>query len=260
MISTYLTGLFGLEGEVALVTGASRGLGKAIALALSKAGADVIVAARNSQLLEETAAEISSWGRRSLPIVVDISNTESIRDMVENALKEFGKIDILVCNAGIYIVKRVTDLTLQDWDATVKTNLTSAFYCSQLVGKHMIERKKGKIIFISSAQGKLGVKTSGAYGPSKAGLIQLAKVLCAEWSRFGINVNAIAPGSLETDMISSMINDPRTNERLLHMMPMRRHGKPEELAGLVVFLASNASNYLTGATITIDGGWSNCKL
>lgn len=257
---TYLNRLFGLDGEVALVTGASRGLGKAIAVALSRAGADVIVAARNRQLLEETAAEINSSGRRSLPIVVDISNAESIKGMVENAVKGFGKIDILVSNAGIYIAKRMTDLTLQDWDATVKTNLASAFYCAQLVGKHMIERKKGKIIFISSTQGKLGVNTSGAYGPSKAGLIQLAKVLCAEWSRFGINVNAIAPGSFETDMMSPMINDPKTNERLLHMTPMRRHGKSEELAGLVIFLASNASNYITGATITIDGGWSNCKV
>ncbi|MGA2317196.1 MAG: SDR family oxidoreductase [Thermodesulfobacteriota bacterium] len=259
-MAMYLNDLFGLGGEVALVTGATRGLGKAIALALSKAGADVAVAARNKQLLEKTASEIAALGRRSLPIVVDISDTESIRGMVENAIKGFGKIDILVCNAGVLISKRMTDLTLKDWDTTIKTNLTSAFYCAQLVGRHMIDRKKGKIIFISSAQGKMGVNGSCAYGPSKAGLIQLVKGLAVEWSRFGVNVNAIAPGGFETDMMSPIINDPKANERALQMIPMRRYGKPEELAGLVILLASKASDYITGTTIIIDGGWSNSKL
>lgn len=259
-MTTYFDQLFGLDGEVALVTGASRGLGKAIAIALSNAGADLIVAARNEQLLGETASQIAALGKKSLSVVVDVCNAESIRRMVETAVKGFGKIDILVCNAGILISKRMTDLTLEDWDITIKTNLASAFYCAQLVGQHMIDRKRGKIIFVSSAQGKTGVNGSCAYGPSKAGLIQLTRGLAVEWARFGVNVNAIAPGGFETDMMSPIINNPKANERALQMTPMQRYGKPEELAGVVILLASKASDYITGTTITIDGGWSNSKL
>lgn len=259
-MATFLDDLFGLGGEVALVTGASRGLGKAIALGLSKAGADVAVAARNKQLLEKTTSEIMSLGRRSLPIAVDISEPRSVEDMVESVIKHFGKIDILVCNAGILISKRMIDLDLNDWNTTINTNLTSAFHCAQLVGVHMIKRKKGKIILISSAQGKRGVNGSCAYGPSKAALMQLVRGLAVEWSRFRVNVNAIAPGGFETDMMSPIINDPKANERALQMIPMRRYGRPEELAGIAILLASKASDYITGTTIIVDGGWSSSKL
>lgn len=243
-----------LNGKVALVTGGGRGLGKAIARALAEAGADVAVLSRTAREIEQTAQEIVEMGRRALAISADILQVRDVERAVSRILQELGQIDILVNNSGVAIVKPILDLTLEEWNRVIQTNLTGIFIVSKTVGKHMVERKQGKVINMASVAGVRGVTTLSAYAASKAGVIQLTRCMAAEWVRYNIRVNAIAPGYFYTSMSAPGLDDEKIRDMILSKIPLRRVGQPEELGPLAVYLASDASDFMTGETIFIDGG------
>lgn len=246
--------LLRLDGMVALVTGAGRGLGKAMALALAEAGSDVVCAARTKAQIEETCAEIELRGRKGMAIPADITSSGSVDRMVSGAVAEFGKIDILVNNAGVGIGKPFCDVTDDEWDLVMNANLRGAFYCTRAAGRGMIERRQGKVINISSILGIRGYQNFVSYCVSKGAITQLTRALALEWARYHINVNAIAPGAFTTAFNEEAYADDKFREASLKRIPFRRFGRAEELGPLVVFLASKASDYMTGETIYIDGG------
>jgi len=248
--------LFNLRDKVALVTGAGKGLGKSMALALSESGAHVVVVSRTLSEIEATAREIQENGVKSLPIALDVTKEEDVVRMVETILREFQTIDILVNNVGTFIGGPLVELSLGDWHKMLEINLTSTYLCSKVVGKHMVEKQKGKIINTSSALGVFGARDSGAYCASKGGVIQLTKALAIEWAKYNINVNSIAPYALETDMTRTMLEDEKVKKAILSKIPLKRIGQPADLSGAVVFLASKASDYITGQVIFVDGGFS----
>lgn len=262
-----------VDGKVAIVTGGGRGIGKAIALVLAEAGADVAVAARSRDQIEQTAEEIRKLRRRALAIPTDVSNEDQVKELVDKVISEFGKIDILCNSAGILLFKPVAVLpgvklpgwesagdnwdkpqTLEDWDKVLDTNLTSAFLFAQAVGPHMIKQRKGKVINISSNGAEQGISYNSAYNVSKAGVSAFTRCLASEWGPFNINVNAIAPGLTNTVMIKPLITDPKMMKDKLEKTPLGRLGEPREVALLTLFLASSASNFITGQIFTIDGG------
>ena len=248
--------LFSLRDKVALVTGAGKGLGKSMALALSESGAHVVVVSRTLSDIEATAKEIQENGAKALPITLDVTKEEAVVRMVETILREFKTIDILVNNVGTFIGGPLLELSMDDWHKTLEINLTSTYLCSKLVGKHMVEKQKGKIINISSALGVFGARDSGAYCASKGGVIQLTKALAIEWAKYNINVNSIAPYSLETEKTSTLLEDEKVKKALISKIPLGRIGQPSDVSGTVVFLASKASDYITGQVIFVDGGFS----
>jgi len=248
--------LFNLRDKVALVTGAGKGLGKSMALALSESGAHVVVVSRTLSEIEATAREIQENSVKSLPIALDVTKEEDVVRMVETILREFQTIDILVNNVGTFIGGPLVELSLGDWHKMLEINLTSTYLCSKVVGKHMVEKQKGKIINTSSALGVFGARDSGAYCASKGGVIQLTKALAIEWAKYNINVNSIAPYALETDMTRTMLEDEKVKKAILSKIPLKRIGQPADLSGAVVFLASKASDYITGQVIFVDGGFS----
>jgi len=242
-----------LDGKVAIVTGAGRGIGRAIALALTREGADVIVNDVDPPSAEATANEARTMGRRALSIVADVSKKEEVIKMVETAIKAFGKIDILVNNAGIFSSIPLEDMTEENWDKTLKINLKSVFLCSQAAMKFMKLQKSGKIVNIASLAGKVGGIVAGAdYAASKAGVLCLTKSLAKQLAPYGINVNAVAPAWIETDMMKDWPKE--TKEAVLKQIPLGRFGKPEEVAEAVAFLVSEGAGFITGATIDINGG------
>ncbi len=243
-----------LNGRVALVTGASRGLGRAMALALAEAGADLGLLARSRDDLEETAAAARSLGRTAVVRPVDVASPVEAERAVEDVTGVFGRIDVLVNNSGIAVVKPLVETTLEDWRAVLDTNLTAAFALCRAVGRGMIARRRGKVINVASVLGARGLPGYTAYSASKGGLIALTRTLAVEWARHNIQVNAIAPGWFGTSMNAHAFADEKLRERLLRDVPARRTGKPEELGPLVVYLASAASDFMTGETIFIDGG------
>lgn len=250
--------LFGLDGKSALVVGASKGLGKAMALALAEAGADVAVSSRSQKLIEEVRDDIIASGRQAIAVKADISREDDIISMTGQVIDYFGKIDILVNNAGIYIPAAALDMTAADWDKTLNINLKGFFLSCKTVGRHMADRKSGKIINIASVLGKRSAQRSSAYSASKAAIIQLTKSLAFELSPYNIKVNAIAPGWFETELVENELENPTTRTYFLSKTPLRKFGVPKELGGTIVFLASKASDFITGETITIDGGYSIC--
>ena len=201
------------EIRLPLVTGAGKGLGKSMALALSESGAHVVVVSRTLSDIEATAKEIQENGAKALPITLDVTKEEAVVRMVETILREFKTIDILVNNVGTFIGGPLLELSMDDWHKTLEINLTSTYLCSKLVGKHMVEKQKGKIINISSALGVFGARDSGAYCASKGGVIQLTKALAIEWAKYNINVNSIAPYSLETEKTSTLLEDEKVKKR-----------------------------------------------
>lgn len=248
--------MFELTNKIAIVTGASRGIGAAIALGLARSGADVVVISRNLPSLNKIAKRITEIGRKSLVVKADIGISEDIDSAVEKVLMHFERIDILVNNAGISpVLKRAEEMTKAEWDEIIKVNLTGTFLCSQAFGKLMIKQKRGKIINMASVGGTVGFPRQAAYCATKGAIIQLTKVLALDWARYNIQVNAIGPSYIETDLTEDMRKSKVISEDLLRKTPMGRFGKPEEIVGTVIFLASDASSYITGQTIYVDGGW-----
>ncbi|HHT9134511.1 MAG TPA: SDR family NAD(P)-dependent oxidoreductase [Candidatus Avalokitesvara rifleensis] len=248
--------LFELRGRVALVTGASKGLGKSMAMALGEAGADIVMVARGPVKLAEAEKEVADMGVRTLTVAADVTIPEDVDKMVSQALAKFGKIDILVNNVGTYVGKPIEESTTEDWFNLINTNLTSTYLCCRAVGKHMMERQRGKVVNMAAAIGALGARNSSAYCASKGGVIQLTRALAVEWAKYHITVNAIAPGTMETEITAKMLEDPKVRKALEGKIPMNRIGQPSDLAGTVIFLSASGSDYITGQTIFVDGGFS----
>jgi len=246
-----------LEGKIAIVTGASRGLGKCIATGLAHAGANVVLTSRTLKANEQVAEEIRSMGRRALPVKTDVTSMEDLKALRDRCLQEFGKIDILVNNAGISPIYKKAEKVLGDeWDAILQTNLKAVFFCSQVMGKVMQEQKSGKIINITSVGGMEGSPRLTAYGSAKAGVVNLTQTMALEWAQYNIQVNAVAPGTFEVGVAEPILGSERLKENWLSLIPMKRPGKREEISGAVVFLASEGANYITGHVLVVDGGWS----
>jgi len=247
-----------LGGKVAIITGGGRGIGKAISLKFAEQGAKVVINAHTDiNAMIKTAKEIRSLGSNSLPIAADVSNEKNVKEMVGTTIREFGKIDILVNNAGIFRPAPIKRLSVEDWDAVINVNLKGAFLCSKHVGQQMIRQKSGVIINVASIAGLIPVVYSGAYSPSKAGLISLTQVLAIEWAKYNIRVNAICPGSIQTALTNTEWAGKKREARI-KTIPLKRFGKPEEVAKTAVFLACNDSSYVTGHALVVDGGSLKC--
>ena len=245
--------MFDLAGKVAVVTGANTGIGQGVALALAAAGAEVAAVGRSSA--DETAKAIEALGRRCLHVSADLSSIEPIDRIVVEVEAGLGPIDILVNNAGIIRRSDAVDFTEADWDQVVDTNLKSAFFLSQAIGSRMISRGGGKIINIASMLSFQGGMRVASYTASKSGLAGLTKLLANEWAAKGVNVNAIAPGYFVTNNTEALRQDEGRSREILGRIPAGRWGRPEDLGGAAVFLASSASDYVHGAIVPVDGGW-----
>jgi len=250
--------LYELSNRKAIVTGAGQGLGQAMAMALAEAGADVVIADINIDTAQQTAAEIEKLGRKSLVVKMDVSKSDEINQAIDMVIKEFGRIDILVNNAGINRRVPAEKMSETDWRKVIDVNLTGVFLCSQAVGRQMIKQKSGRIINIASMSGIVlnrGV-TQIAYYAAKAGVILLTKTLAVEWAKYNIWVNSISPGWMRTSLVESeFIADKKKYQEIIEDTPMRRFGEPKELGPAVVYLASEASSFVTGENLVIDGGY-----
>lgn len=246
--------LFSLDGKVSIVTGASRGLGKAMAIALAQSGANIVGVGQSN--MEETRKEIEKAGKKFLEIKADLTSTDKIDEIIEKTIKTYGKIDILVNNAGTIRREDAINYTEKDWDDILNLNLKTLFFLSQKVAKEFLKQETGgKIINIASMLSYQGGIRVPAYTASKSGVMGITKALANEWAKYGINVNAIAPGYMATDNTKAIREDEKRNKEILERIPAGRWGKPEDLAGAVVFLASSASDYVNGHTLAVDGGW-----
>lgn len=249
---------FSLEGQVGIVTGGGQGLGRVFCHAFAEAGANLVVAEINPQTGPVTVAEIQELGRDALYVETDVRSRESVEVMVEAALNEFGKIDFMMNNAGITKWGEAESALEADWREVIDVNLNGLFYCCQAVAVHMIERRSGRIINIASMSGMIvnRPQPQASYNASKAAVIHLTKSLAAEWAPYNVRVNAIAPGYMDTPMAKPFFDDPEYGGLWIDSIPLGRPGKPVELAPVAVLLASEASSYMTGATVVIDGGYS----
>jgi len=245
---------FKLEGKIALVTGASAGLGQAIAIALAEAGADVACHG-NTRPPDATLEAISRLGRQGLAIAGDLANKDTPSALAEATIKKFGRIDILVNNAGTIRRAPAVDYSEEDWQTVIEVNLSAVFRLSQLASRRMLAQGSGKIVNIASLLSFQGGVTVPAYAASKGGVAQLTKALANEWAGKGINVNAIAPGYMRTDNTKALQQDETRNRQILERIPAARWGAPSDLAGAAVFLASSASDYVNGHVLVVDGGW-----
>jgi NAD(P)-dependent dehydrogenase (short-subunit alcohol dehydrogenase family) len=250
------TNQFNLSGKVAIVTGTSRGLGQYMGRALALAGADLVITSRDPATLRSFQTEIESLGRRVLPLALDVRNHESIQKMSDAAAAHFGKIDILVNNAGCNVRKPAIDVTWDDWNLILETNLRGTFFVSQAVARHMIPKKYGRIINIGSVTCVAGYAGLAPYGASRGGVKQLTMALADDWGVHGITVNCLAPGWFKTAQNAVMYENQEWVDYLCDRIPLKRPGKPNDLDGAVVFLASDASEYMTAQTLLIDGGIS----
>jgi NAD(P)-dependent dehydrogenase (short-subunit alcohol dehydrogenase family) len=246
--------LFDLSGRVALVTGASRGLGQVFALALAKAGADLAVTSRERSAVEPFAREIEALGRRAIPLALDVRDYDSIQQAVAEAERQAGKIDILVNNAGCNVRKPSLEITWDDWNLVLNTNLRGSFFVAQAAARGMIERGYGRIINIGSVTSVFGYAGLAPYGASRGGVKQMTMSLADEWGRFGVTVNCLAPGWFRTEQNKVMYEDEEWVSYLVDRIPLKRPGQPRDLEGAVVFLASEGSRYITGQTLLVDGG------
>lgn len=247
---------FSLKDKIAIVTGASRGLGQAMAIALAEAGANVVGVSRTVEQQCETKKAIESLGRKYVAVALDLRQLDKLPSIIDVTLKEFGTMDILVNNAGIIRRAPAIDYSVEDWDEVMDVNLKSVFLLSQLFAKYLIEnKKKGKIINIASMLSFQGGIFTTAYTVSKHGILGLTRVFANELAKYNINVNAIAPGYMVTDNTEALRKDEKRYNEILSRIPMGRWGMPEDLKGVVVFLASEASDYITGTVIPVDGGW-----
>jgi len=247
--------IFCLEGKIAVVTGGTSGIGRALSLGLADAGADVIATARRQQQVDETAAEIEARGRKTLRATADVCDRASLEALLEATLDHFGKVDILVNCAGK--IKRTPTLTVpeEEWTDILNTNLTGTLRACQVFGKPMLDRGYGRIVNIASLNSFVALNEVAAYAASKAGIASLTRSLAVEWSKRGVTVNAIAPGVFRTDLNASLLDSTPRGQELLMRTPMGRFGKTEELVGAAIYLASDAASFVTGQTIVVDGGF-----
>lgn len=248
--------MFDLTGKTAIVTGATKGLGYATAHSLADSGANVVIVSRSEEDCIRVSEEIKIKGVKSMAYACDITQKQMIDSMVEKTVKEFGFIDILVNNAGVAVTKPAEELTEDDWDFVIDTNLKGVFLTSQAVGKRMIKQNHGRIINIASMLGLVGDKNVLPYLCSKGGVVQLTRGLALEWAKYGIRVNGIAPGYVITPINENVLNEEKVRKYLLGKTPMRRFGTAEEVASAVVYLASDEASYITGTILTVDGGWT----
>jgi NAD(P)-dependent dehydrogenase (short-subunit alcohol dehydrogenase family) len=246
---------FDLSGRTALITGASRGICRELAVGLAWAGADIAVAARSEAALAATVAAIEATGRRALPISMDVSDTTQCRNGVERAAAALGGLDILVNNAGVEEVRPSLEVDEALWDRILDTNLKGAFFCAQAAAAIMRPRGRGAILNLCSLTSEIGIPTAVPYGSSKTGLLGMTRALSAEWAALGIRVNAIAPGYFRTAMTEVFYEDPGWQERMLAKIPAGRFGNLDDLVGAAIFLVSDASAYVTGQCLAVDGGF-----
>jgi NAD(P)-dependent dehydrogenase (short-subunit alcohol dehydrogenase family) len=253
----YLVGLFGLEGDVALITGGGGAIGAATALAYARAGAAVVLADTAPDAAARVADEVKAIGGRALAVDMDVTREISVQTAVERAVGEFGRIDILVNNAGINIRKKPEDLTPADWHAVMDVNVTGYFLCARAVGPAMIARQSGRIINVASIMGFRGnaVTPNLAYNTSKGAVVNFTRTLAGEWAPHGIRVNGIAPTYLLTPLTATLLSDPGPSARIVARTPMGKVGVPDDLAGAMLYLASPASSLVTGHIVAVDGGW-----
>ena len=247
---------FSLEGKIGIVTGGGTGLGKGMASAVVQAGAEILIAGRRKNVLEEAARELSQFGGRVLPFLADLSRMEDIPKIVDRAMRELGRIDFLFNNAGTSRQALCEEYSEPDWDVVLETNLKGPFFLAQAVAKTMIAANRpGSIINTSSIRSFVSRKDGPAYAASKGGINQITKAMANCWARHGIRVNAIAPGFFVTEMTEWVLKDKEGYPAITNRIPMGRWGRPEELGGVAVFLASDASGYITGQTLVVDGGF-----
>ena len=248
--------LFDLSGKVAIVTGTSRGLGQYFGRALARAGADLVITSRTLDSLAEFRKEVETLGRRVVPLELDVRNYDSIQRMVEAAHQAYGKIDILVNNAGCNVRKPAVDVTWDDWNLILDTNLRGTFFVAQAVARLMIPRRYGRIVNVGSVTSVFGYAGLGPYSASRGGVKQLTMSLADDWGPHGITVNCLAPGWFKTKQNQVLYENAEWLEYITDRIPLKRPGRPDDLDGAVVFLASDASQYITGQTLLIDGGIS----
>ena len=249
--------VFKLDGRVALVTGGNRGLGFAMAQGLAEAGANVVVTSRDQEKAVSSARTITeATGNKALGITVDVTNARQVEAMVQQVIAEFGHIDILINNAGINIRKPIEEFDEESWDRVQAANLKAPYLCSRAVVPYLKAQRRGRIINIASMLGMVGLAERAAYCSSKGGVIQLTKVLALELAAYNVTVNAICPGPFATEINTPVLNNPEANQFFLDHIALKRWGKPEEMKGVIVFLASEASSFMTGAALTVDGGWT----
>jgi NAD(P)-dependent dehydrogenase (short-subunit alcohol dehydrogenase family) len=247
---------FRLDGRTALITGGARGLGRTMATALAEAGADIALAGRSKDSCDQAAAEIAAaTGRTARGFEVDVTRLSDVEKLVDDVERECGKVDILVNNAGINIRGPIQQLTEADWDAVVDTNLKGPFLCARAFGPRMVSRGWGRVINLGSVLAVIALPGRAPYASSKAGVVNLTRVLALEWAGTGVTANAICPGAFATEMNRSLLEDPVKYKEFVAQIPFGRWGELEELTGAVVFLASDASSYVTGTPLFVDGGW-----
>lgn len=247
--------LFSLKGKVAMVTGAAQGIGREVALGFARYGADIVAIDLNEERLHTLKGEIEGLNHRCLTLKVDLGQVAQIEQMVEKTVEKMGRIDILANIAGVNVHKAAEEMTEQEWDFVQDINLKSLFFCCQAVGRVMLRQGSGRIINMSSAFGMVGFGGRTAYASSKAAVSNLTKTLALEWSARGIHVNALAPGPVWTEARHELFSNPEFYANLIKKVPINRTAKPAEIVGPAIFLASEASSFVTGATLLVDGGF-----
>ena len=245
---------FKLDGKVAIVTGSAGGLGKAMAVSLAQAGADVVVTDLSFDKVRETSQEIEKLGRKCIPVKTDVTNSDDVDSLIQKTMDHFGGIDILINNVGMAIVKDILNTSLEEWRRQIDANLTSAYLCCRAAGKHMLEKSSGKVVNVASVAGVRGKWKMCGYGAAKGGVVQLTRTLAIEWARYNVMVNCIVPGIFYTNATKSVLDNEKMREMRLRKVPLKKYGKPEDIGPLAVFLSSKASDFITGAVIPIDGG------